>query len=408
MSHRSSILPPLAPFERTRSSAQHYQALSVVPVMPVASASRVDWLESRIINHEKTTAALVEQTFSIKEDLVRSLHGVENKGEEEQVARQLVEEHIRNITAIVKQLNRDIEVLQKEIHARDNISYGTSSAVKNLELQQISGLGDLRGRVARCDGSIARLAADLRVTYEGVQNLSKEQKTAKVVLESKIQGVEGQISQLLNKIEQSMTEQESKIKIAQGDSNHQLHLLDDKLKGIIEELRGQILSARDWLKKEQKLTEKELRQKIEQLSLTIKDKTETNERTMEERFIQVSLKLDKIEEKQKMNLEAQRVKLVEDKLSARINQIEKKVWKEIQDMKAETNGGFATVYETIGSLRQVLEVKMKLDKDQLQKQIHQPDLSAVEKLTPRIITSVKPFGVPANATSSDISMIFSN
>lgn len=33
--------------------------------------------------------------------------------------------------------------------------------------------------------------------------------------------------------------------------------------------------------------------------------------------------------------------------------------------------GFTAIYESIGSLRQVLEAKMKLDKDQLQKQIQQ-------------------------------------
>lgn len=33
--------------------------------------------------------------------------------------------------------------------------------------------------------------------------------------------------------------------------------------------------------------------------------------------------------------------------------------------------GFAAIYESIGSLRQVLEAKMKLDKEELQKQIQQ-------------------------------------
>lgn len=41
------------------------------------------------------------------------------------------------------------QVLQEQIRARDNISYGTNSALKTLEMRQLSGLGDLRGRVAR-------------------------------------------------------------------------------------------------------------------------------------------------------------------------------------------------------------------------------------------------------------------
>lgn len=42
-----------------------------------------------------------------------------------------------------------VQVLQEQIRARDNISYGTNSALKTLEMRQLSGLGDLRGRVAR-------------------------------------------------------------------------------------------------------------------------------------------------------------------------------------------------------------------------------------------------------------------
>jgi len=38
---------------------------------------------------------------------------MQNKGGGDRLARQLLEEHIRNITAIVRQLNRDIEVWQE-------------------------------------------------------------------------------------------------------------------------------------------------------------------------------------------------------------------------------------------------------------------------------------------------------
>lgn len=44
---------------------------------------------------------------------------------------------------------------------------------------------------------------------------------------------------------------------------------------------------------------------------------------------------------------------------------------DMKEMKAEVNAGFTAIYESIGSLRQVLEAKMKLDRDQLQKQIQQ-------------------------------------
>lgn len=103
------LSPPcrLPPSRRVRNIPLHSQALTAVPL---GSARLVDQLEDRILSHEKTTAALVEHAFRIKEDIVSTLHRMQNKGGGDRLARQLLEEHIRNITAIVRQLNRDIEV----------------------------------------------------------------------------------------------------------------------------------------------------------------------------------------------------------------------------------------------------------------------------------------------------------
>lgn len=46
-----------------------------------------------------------------------------------------------------------------------------------------------------------------------------------------------------------------------------------RLKNAIEELSSQILSARSWLEQEHERIEKELVQKIDQLSSTFKEKT---------------------------------------------------------------------------------------------------------------------------------------
>ncbi|ELR50475.1 Protein FAM81A, partial [Bos mutus] len=353
---------------RVRTMPRHSQSLTMAPY---SSVSLVEQLEDRILCHEKTTAALVEHAFRIKDDIVSSLQKMQNKGGGDRLARLFLEEHIRNITAIVKQLNRDIEVLQEQIRARDNISYGTNSALKTLEMRQLSGLGDLRGRVARCDASIARLSAEHKTTYEGLQHLNKEQQAAKLILETKIKDAEGQISQLLNRVDLSISEQSTKLKMSHRDSNHQLQLLDTKFKGTIEELSNQILSARNWLQQEQERIEKELLQKIDQLSLVVKENSVASERDMEKKLSQMSARLDKIEESQKKNMEVQRTKQEEEKVHGRISKLELQMTEDMKEMKAEVDAGFTAIYESIGSLRQVLEAKMKLDKDQLQKQIQQ-------------------------------------
>lgn len=91
---------------RVRTMPRHSQSLSMAPY----SVNLMEQLEDRILCHEKTTAALVEHAFRIKDDIVNSLQKMQNKGGGDRLARLFLEEHIRNITAIVKQLNRDIEV----------------------------------------------------------------------------------------------------------------------------------------------------------------------------------------------------------------------------------------------------------------------------------------------------------
>ncbi|XP_026537826.1 protein FAM81A [Notechis scutatus] len=288
MAQRSPNFSTLGPTERRiRNFPLHSQALTAVPL---GSARLMDQLEDRILSHEKTTAALVEHAFRIKEDIVSTLHHMQHKGGGDRLARQLLEEHIRNITAIVRQLNRDIETLQEQIRVRDNLSYGTNSTLKSLEMRQLSGLGDLRGRVSRCDAGLARVSAEHKVTYERLQSLSKEQQATKLVLESKIKETE----------------------IQEMDSR--------ALEGQLSEIHG---------------------------------------------------KLQKMEAGQKCAAQEPEANQAEDRMSVQLSKLQSDFTEDIKEVKAEVSAGLSTIYESIGSLQQVLESKMKLDKEELQKQIQQ-------------------------------------
>ncbi|ERE77089.1 dixin-like protein [Cricetulus griseus] len=254
-------------------------------------------------------------------------------------------------------------------HTIDSLEQGISSLMERLHVMESQKKQERK--VCMCDASIARLSAEHKTTYEGLQHLNKEQQAAKLILETKIKDAEGQISQLLSRVDLSISEQSTKLKMSHRDSNHQLQLLDTKFKGTVEELSNQILSARSWLQQEQERIEKELLQKIDHLSLIVKENSGASERDMEKKLSQMSARLDKIEESQKKNVEGQRGKPEEEKVHGRISKLELQMSEDMKEMKAEVNAGFTAIYESIGSLRQVLEAKMKLDRDQLQKQIQQ-------------------------------------
>ncbi|XP_043532999.1 protein FAM81A-like [Chiloscyllium plagiosum] len=276
----------------------------------------------------------------------------------------------------------EIMVLQEQIRTQDYAIPRSNTVMKSLELHHPNGIGELRGRVARCDASIAKLTADMISVYEGIQNLSQEQQRAKLTLEAKIKDIEGQISELLQRVEESIREQERKIKFTGGQKSEQPHLLDiggqkmsqvnlDRMKSITEDIKDQALSVCSHLEQKLARKEQELLHQIELISLTVKDKTERSEKSIEERLNQLSVKLDRIEAIQKMNSEIYSIKNVEKKLSMIILSIEEKMWKEIDDVEAATKIGFSAIYDSIGSLKHILEAKMKQDKDKLQKQIHQ-------------------------------------
>lgn len=67
------------------------------------------------------------------------------------------------------------QYLENQIRERDGVSVGTHNVVKNLEMNQVVGVTDLRGRVVRCDTSIARLAADMKTAFDSIRNLGQQQ-----------------------------------------------------------------------------------------------------------------------------------------------------------------------------------------------------------------------------------------
>jgi len=72
--------------------------------------SRLDMLEERIAQQEKNSQALIERAFKTKEDVIESLNFTHGTWQEEKHARNMLQEHIRTITAVVNRLNSDIAV----------------------------------------------------------------------------------------------------------------------------------------------------------------------------------------------------------------------------------------------------------------------------------------------------------
>uniref|UniRef100_A0A3B1J4P5 Family with sequence similarity 81 member B n=1 Tax=Astyanax mexicanus TaxID=7994 RepID=A0A3B1J4P5_ASTMX len=131
----------------------------------------------------------MQQAFQIKEEMVSSLHATQGSVLMEASARKLLENHIQTITHIVKQLSKDIQVLEAQIVQRDSVASGTTFAVQKLDHKNLTGIGDLRGRVA-CDASIAKLSGDVKAGEQEISQLLKEMGEMRSGIELRLKDLE--------------------------------------------------------------------------------------------------------------------------------------------------------------------------------------------------------------------------
>ncbi|XP_075449389.1 protein FAM81B isoform X2 [Ascaphus truei] len=328
-------------------------------------------------NQERTTTILLDQAFKIKENVVSTLRG--NRGNQwDAMAQRLLENHMHTVTQIVKQLSRDIEALENQIRTRDGVSTGTSFAVQSLDQKHLFGIGDLRGRVARCDASIAKLSGDLATTKHELKMQEKEIHSTSAALETHMKDIDVKVMQLLGKMETSISEQSNKVRNAHGEQHHELQLLDFKFGGLLGDLRDQIQNQHKWTESQLQRSGQEQAQHIDQLLHSVRGRMAITEKTLQDNLHHLAVRVDNSDEVHKLESKLSRVKHTEDKLNARITKMEKEIWDELGNMKSEYRTGFQSIQESLNSLQQIQETKVKLESKKVQKDIKQIRRKIVE------------------------------
>ncbi|XP_063053866.1 protein FAM81A-like [Engraulis encrasicolus] len=286
--------------------------------------------------------------------------------------RTLLEDHIRSVTGLIQRLNKDIQSVQQQMRCQEELSQRAQGSVRTMELQQLAVLCDLRGRVGRCDDSVARLAADFRCTNERIYKLIRQHHGSHTLMEAKLRELETQVRLVCSRA--SRGDPPDHITALLGQT------LDTKLKALSEQLRAQMSAAQERLQREQDSALAEATSKMDKLTQPIKNKTSSDEAVLE-RFSQLSAKVDRLEREQQQQQQQQGAsqlesrweemidRRVEEMIDSRVSKLEQHLWRELQEMKGETNKGFTVVHDSLGSLRQVLEARIKLEKEQLLREL---------------------------------------
>ncbi|XP_053181537.1 protein FAM81B [Scomber japonicus] len=336
--------------------------------------SRPDVLKGGLSSQEKTLAVLLEQAFRIKEDVAASLRSTQGSIQAEVHFHRLLENHILTITHIVKQLSMDIQALEKQTAQRDSVTSATTLAVQNLDQKNKVVIGDLRGRVARCDASISTLSADVSFWERQVIRLQQEVTELQSAVDARLQELEVKFYHDLGRLEASLTERSQGQRSSMSDLHRQVDLLEARISSDLKEAKEQT----DTLKKqtEQQLhssvqthaqSSQQLRTQLHDTMLQAESRLVERLHALEARVERFETQLDKTDHHQAD--QADQLKRSETKLGKRISSVENSLHRELQLLKQEYHKGFLSVHDAIESLRQIGDIKSCLDKEKLQKDI---------------------------------------
>lgn len=340
---------------------------AVVVRRPHQRHQRMNHLEERLLEQEKTTRTLIEKAFEFKEALSKDI----NPSSMDDTLQHLWHDHIRSVTSSVKRLSRDVEELKYQLAARDKGIVDTAYQTRNLEQFTQAGVVDLRGRVVRCDSLIARLAQDIRAANSNQEIEKKHVDQSTEAHRQRIDRLNSEIYELTRRLDAVMTMQDDKLDVVKGTSSSQLQAMNSKMMQIIEDIRLSIESNRRWSETERSRIENQTSQIIELNNTLVQNKQESFELRLMEKldFLQRSIndcRGDVTKVRDEMNSKSDG----SGRFNAMMEDFSRRIDRDMMKLRREYSESFNAVKESLDTTNRLINAKIKLLKDELAKEIN--------------------------------------
>ncbi|KAG7490000.1 hypothetical protein JOB18_025806 [Solea senegalensis] len=297
---------------------------------PHQKHSRSDVSEAGVGGQQTALAVLLEQAFSIKEEVAAGLQSTRGSVQVEALSRKLLERHILTVTHIVKQLSMEIQAMERQLVQRDSVTSGTTRAVQSLDQKNTAGIGDLRARVARCDASIVKLSVDVSSGEQQMNRLQQEMKDLRAAVDVKIKELEFKLHRDLGGLTTSLTEISKSQRNNVSELKRHNELREDKMWSGIKEVKEQTDSLKKW--SEQQLSDS-LQTNVQNNQQLHENMVEAESRLSGQLFA-LEVRVDQAEQSQ-----ADRLKRSENKLGRRMSSVESGLHQELQLLKQEYHKG---------------------------------------------------------------------
>jgi len=224
-------------------------------------------------------------------------------------------------------------------------------------------VSDLRGRVVRCDTSIAQLANEVRaINSANHQDVERMQQQSALNIE-KSRAVEENIVSLSRRMERLLNDQEGRIERVEGSSNIQLETIDLRIKGIVDDIRITVESHRKWNENERQRIEQQILNLVELNNLNIQTKQESFESKISERMDKLQRSIDESKE----DIKSCRLEIVKnnknDEIFERMEVLSRRMELDVKKLKKEYREGFESVRESINATNRLTDTKLKLFKE---------------------------------------------
>lgn len=316
--------------------------------------------------------ALLKQILSNKDNVIANLAQLQ-ASEWDERTRELLQQHIRYIVAIIQRLNMDIEGILSELHGRDIAVIGTNKAVNKLEVHHVTMLQDLRGRIVRCDTAIAKHTKDITYLMDEIRRLENALHLTREKLAGDIHRVEAEVLAMTGELERQSTVQHSELTHLRSDTLHRLSMLEDKQKANLAEFREALDGNQSNMTHHLDRMEAKFKAMIDKATAGWGDLMGQVDRQIEQNLMSILLRLNKLEEQSA--IDKNRLKQVQNNVETQVMATLRETLDynnaELARAKLEFRKGFTELQDSLHNMKRVVEGRRQLMGNQMSREIGQ-------------------------------------
>lgn len=289
---------------------------------------------------------------------------------EERRARQMLDDQIKVITQVCKKLNHDIESLESQMNEKNFAITNLEFKYNDLQANNSSLVKDLQFKYGRHETSLSKIEGEHLSVMNSLKDIQQQFQDYNRSSMLRINDLDSRISELSNKFESVLMEQTIVMKNVEGDTVKQLQLLDSKTRTMLEDIRNQLNHTRSINETEMSKLESRLLEKIGEISRNTEKydrldrKIDDNTQSFNKRFLGYEDDFQR-----KLNNLSSTIEKLENKVNQGIEDKFTKSANDVDKLKKDLKSGLADVEQAIEMLQKVIEGKIKISEDRLEKEI---------------------------------------